>query len=96
MPVECLDVLDDPEEMLQAGFDVRFVDGPDGADSAADKVESVDADVFCKWLELREMQLGSVVAKWWKELQDGDDCCGQGEAESMLSFFAKVAECAFL
>jgi hypothetical protein len=67
------------EQLLAAGVDVRLVGEVDvGAASAGDGCvggEAVRQDVFCNWLELREMPIGSAAAAWWLEQPASSEGC---------------------
>ena len=84
--VEGIDVRT-PAEFLEAGFDLRTV-SPVGESSdepgycGGDEV--VNVDLFCKWLELREMCIGTSVGKWWSRLAP----CSEGSLSLM-----KAADC---
>ena len=50
---------------------MNFV-GPEGDTLASDVVGGtadlhMEEDVFCRWLELSELRIGSVVARWWRD-----------------------------
>ena len=67
----------EPEHFIAAGFDVNFVgpdayvlpagDGASGADEARDDEKFVEEDVFVRWLDLSEMRVASVLARWWRD-----------------------------
>ena len=53
---------------------VGFVDGPGDAPGGAeggDAADSVDKEVFCKWVELSEPPLGNALGHWWAFLDSG-------------------------
>jgi hypothetical protein len=97
--VEHVDVYS-PEEMLAAGLDVRFLGSVgtegDDAEGAGSGVEALERDVFCKWLELREMRLGNIVAKWWVALAPGEDgdalSLKHGHEECVADLFITISE----
>ncbi len=91
------------EQMLAAGLHVV------GADEAAplcpselsDAVPSVTDDVveehvFCKWLELANMRLGSRLCRWWVSAPGGLGCDGdavrRSDCEVAADLYARVRE----
>ena len=89
-----------PDQFIAAGFDVNFV-GPEDevlprADAGPDSDLCVEEEVFCRWLDLSAMRVGSAVARWWQD----EECCEEGavdglkcaEDETTVELYGRVQE----
>ena len=90
----------DPSQFIAAGFDVNFV-GPEGDTLASDVVGGtgdvlVEEDVFCRWLELSELRVGSVVARWWQNEVSAEegavDALKLADDETVVDLYARIKE----
>ena len=90
----------DPSQFIAAGFDVNFV-GPEGDTLASDVVGGtgdllVEEDVFCRWLELSELRVGSAVARWWRDEVSAEegvvDALKSQDDETVVDLYARIKE----
>jgi hypothetical protein len=82
-------------ELELLGFNVRAL-GADDDDQLVDpESQSVDEKLFCKWMELAQMPLGSAFAKWWLDLAvneaGGEDAFKVMEDDSAGDLFPRIA-----
>ena len=56
----------------------------------------VEEDVFCRWLELSELRVGSAVARWWRDEVSAEegavDALKTADDETVVDLYARIKE----